>query len=92
MVVAELDARVSSRVDPSDVVQETILDVDHLGKVHRARRGTQARDVGREVTSAGGLPVDSVDYLAQRLLNEEDCSVQKLPKDELRRRVRETLD
>lgn len=116
MVVAELDARVSSRVDPSDVVQETILEahrrlpqcvgqpelpfypwlrgiaVDHLAKVHRAHLGTQARDMAREVALIGGLPDDSVDYLARRLLNEEGCPVQKLLKEELRRRVRETLD
>jgi RNA polymerase sigma-70 factor (ECF subfamily) len=116
MVVAELDPRLSARVDPSDVVQGAILEAhrrlpectarppiafypwlrgiaaDHLANVHRSHLGTQARDVTREAPSPRGLPDDSVDYLAQRLLNDEGSPVQRLIKEELRQRVRETLD
>lgn len=116
MVTAELDPRISSRVDPSDVVQETILEAhrrlpecsarpplpfypwlrgiasDRIGKMHRTHLGAKSRDVSREVSSPCGLPDDSVDFLAQRLLNQEGCPVQWLLKEELRRRVRETLD
>lgn len=116
MVIAELDPRLSARVDPSDVVQEAVLEahrrlphcatnppisfypwlraiaVDHLANIHRAHLGTQARDVNREAAPSTGLPDDSVDFLAARLLAEEGSPVQKLMKEELRRRVRETLD
>lgn len=116
MVVAELDPRLSARVDPSDVVQEAILEAhrrlpecvvrpplsfypwlrgiasDHLANVHRAHLGTQARDIAREAPSPVGLPDDSVDYLAQRLINDEASPVQRVIKEELRRRVRETLN
>jgi RNA polymerase sigma-70 factor (ECF subfamily) len=117
MVVSQLDVRLSTRVDPSDVVQETILEAhrrlpeavlrppipfypwlraiaaDRLGKVHRAHLQTQARNVAFEQASPCGLPDDSVDFLAQRLLNrDDDCPVKRLLKEELRRRVRETLD
>jgi RNA polymerase sigma-70 factor (ECF subfamily) len=116
MVAAELDPRVSQRVDPSDVVQETILEAhgrlpacvtkpplpfypwlrgiatERLFKVHRAHPGTQSRDAAREVPLAAMLPDDSVDHLARRLMSEESSPVHRVLFDELRRRVRETLN
>jgi RNA polymerase sigma-70 factor (ECF subfamily) len=117
MVVSELDPRLSARVDPSDVVQETILEahrrlpkcvhqpaiafypwlraiaVDQIRAAHRTHLHTQARSVAVEVPNPGGLPDDSIDHFAERLLKQQEgCPVKQLLKEELRRCVRETLE
>jgi RNA polymerase sigma-70 factor (ECF subfamily) len=116
MVIAEIDPRVMARIDPSDVVQDAILEAhrrlpdcvvdpplpfypwlrgiatDQLNKAHRFHLGTQARDVTREAPSPQGLPDDSVDHLASRLMHDHESPVKRLMQQELRRQVRETLD
>lgn len=117
MIVSQLDERLSARVDPSDIVQETIIEahrrlpdsvgepplpfypwlrgiaIDHLQRAYRRHVQAQMRSVAAERPLGGALADDSVDYLAERLLHQEEgCPVKEALKDELRRRVRDTLD
>jgi RNA polymerase sigma-70 factor (ECF subfamily) len=115
MVAVRMDHRLAARLDPSDVVQEALVDAardlpaylksqpmtfypwlrqlawDRLVRLHRHHIGTARRSINRE-RAALPLPDQSAVDLARRLISSRTSPSGHLIREELRERVRATLD
>jgi RNA polymerase sigma-70 factor (ECF subfamily) len=115
MVAVRLDRRLAARLDPSDVVQEALLEAaqklpgylrerplpfypwlrrlawEHLVKMHQRHLGARKRSTTREEQGLGGLPDESVQELAGRLVASGTSPSNHLLRQELRQRVQAGL-
>jgi RNA polymerase sigma-70 factor, ECF subfamily len=116
MVAVRMDGRLAARLDPSDVVQEALVDAardlpdyarnqtmafypwlrqlawDRLVRMHREHINTQRRSVNREEARVLPLPEKSALDLARRLVSSSTSPSGHLIREELRERVRSTLE
>jgi RNA polymerase sigma-70 factor (ECF subfamily) len=116
MVAWRLDRRLAARVDPSDVVQEVLLEAsckmdrylrerplpffawlrslaaEHLVTLHRRHVRTQGRSILREEAGILNLPDESIAELAARLVTSSTSPTQRVLRQELRQRVRQSLE
>jgi RNA polymerase sigma-70 factor (ECF subfamily) len=116
MVRIYLDRRVAARVDPSDVIQDTLVEAagklpdylrerplpfypwlrriawERLVKIHRTHLRAGMRSVTREEPGGLGLPDESAQDLARKLVASGTSPSNCVVRDELRDRVRQALD
>ena len=116
MVAVRMDGRLAARLDPSDVVQEALVDAardlpeylrsqsmafypwlrqlawDRLVRLHRHHIHTRRRSVDREASAHLPLPERSALRPGQTAGLVEHKPERALIRDELRQRVRSTLD
>jgi RNA polymerase sigma-70 factor (ECF subfamily) len=115
MIAYRFDRRLAARVDPSDVVQEVLVEAnrkldrylrdrrlpfypwlrqlawEHLATLHRRHVQAQRRTVRLEEPGVLGLPGESADELAKRLVDTTSSPSQRLVRQEQRQRIRQAL-
>jgi RNA polymerase sigma-70 factor (ECF subfamily) len=93
MVAVRLDRRLAARVDPADIVQNSLLDApqQRLSKLNRHHLGTRRRSALREQAWDLPLPDQSTLVLAERLLASGTSPGRQLWRSELKERMQAVL-